>query len=299
MATPSSKNYNQIAETIPESKRGNVNMELWHPSPLFWIDMPNAKEQNIQLAKDVYAWREQDQKGIVRSNSERVDSWHSTIDMHKRPEFFKLKDFIQISIVKSIEKFFCNEIPFNIRIDSMWANINPKGGYNKSHTHPGAIFSGVYYIQSPDDCGEIILEDPLPQRAWCDMNTALKPDNNLLPDGKNYWDMIPKWTKTNVAFNPYPGRLLIFPSYYPHHVEPNKNENDRISVSFNAQFSYDKVRHAEMSPKWKTQGWKKVGSNTGFIEKKSNYKFKPGFKPKLISKQNQVKQPTIWKLPGT
>ena len=29
------------------------------------------------------------------------------------------------------------------------------------------------------------------------------------------------------------GDLLIFPSYLPHYVEPNKSDEDRIVISFN------------------------------------------------------------------
>jgi uncharacterized protein (TIGR02466 family) len=34
-------------------------------------------------------------------------------------------------------------------------------------------------------------------------------------------------------FNPLEGRMLIFPSYLAHQVEPNESDEDRISVSFN------------------------------------------------------------------
>ena len=37
----------------------------------------------------------------------------------------------------------------------MWANINRKGEGNAFHSHPGAFWSGVYYV---DDGG--IVADP-------------------------------------------------------------------------------------------------------------------------------------------
>ena len=43
----------------------------------------------------------------------------------------------------------------NIQIDSepvlgnMWANVNPTYSYNKTHTHPNSMWSGVYYIKVP------------------------------------------------------------------------------------------------------------------------------------------------------
>jgi uncharacterized protein (TIGR02466 family) len=42
----------------------------------------------------------------------------------------------------------------------MWANINPPGGYNRPHMHPNSLWSGVYYIKTPKNCGHLKLEDP-------------------------------------------------------------------------------------------------------------------------------------------
>ena len=39
-----------------------------------------------------------------------------------------------------------------------WININSKGGSNVPHTHPGAKYSGVFYIKVPQEMkGEIFF----------------------------------------------------------------------------------------------------------------------------------------------
>ena len=57
-----------------------------------------------------------------------------------------------------------------------WANVNPAGAFNRIHTHPGATWSGTYYVDTgePDDPETgtpIHFFDPCQGRA----NTFLPP----------------------------------------------------------------------------------------------------------------------------
>ena len=47
-----------------------------------------------------------------------------------------------------------------LELFNYWININGKGAYNVKHNHPQAHFSGVYYVQCPENSGEIIFENP-------------------------------------------------------------------------------------------------------------------------------------------
>ena len=38
----------------------------------------------------------------------------------------------------------------------MWLNINGYKDYNLPHNHPASVFSGVYYIKTPPNCGNIV-----------------------------------------------------------------------------------------------------------------------------------------------
>ena len=59
--------------------------ELHFPTPTYILDIKD-QSLNLQLEKDVINWMNQD-KGIVRTN---VNGWHSTTDMHEKPEFKRL-----------------------------------------------------------------------------------------------------------------------------------------------------------------------------------------------------------------
>jgi uncharacterized protein (TIGR02466 family) len=102
---------------------------------------------------------------------------------------------------------------------SAWANIAWRGDSNNSHTHPGATWSGVYYVdhgESTDDAEgtAIHLADP---------NTAR---TNVF---------FPELSCQNVLFRPQPGLMILFPSYVPHFVPPDRGDRPRISIAFNVR----------------------------------------------------------------
>ena len=104
-------------------------------------------------------------------------------------------------------------------LGNMWANINPSGGYNKPHVHPNALFSGVYYVKTPPNCGRLICQDPRPGIQTC------------MPTRKK--EKPPKYLWRDVHLQPQENRAIIFPAWLWHAVEPNESNDIRISVSFN------------------------------------------------------------------
>jgi uncharacterized protein (TIGR02466 family) len=106
---------------------------------------------------------------------------------------------------------------------NFWVNINQKNDYNAIHHHgpfSGNALSGVFYVKTPENCGNIRIYDP--RNVLTDA-----PDLKYYNFGNDY-----HW------FKPKPNLLLIFPSWLHHLVEPNLSEEDRISISFNIQIDY-------------------------------------------------------------
>ena len=106
------------------------------------------------------------------------------------------------------------------KIDNMWCNINEYKDYNISHIHPNFLFSGVYYLKTPKDCGNLVFEHP------CDY---LEYDWN-----KNFIQDYDTHNSAILKFLPKKNYLFLFPSWLKHYVKPNLNKKeDRISISFN------------------------------------------------------------------
>ena len=122
-----------------------MNRELYFATPIYVKDV-GSQEFNNKLEQNIINWSNQD-KGLTRTN---MNGWHSTDDMHTKPEYKELVDLLfqaQFHIYKDQN---LDSEPF---LGNMWANINPPGGYNRPHMHPNSLWSGVYYVKTPQNCG--------------------------------------------------------------------------------------------------------------------------------------------------
>lgn len=203
---------------------GDLQRELYFPTLIYFQDLPDSRELNQAIRPHIYALRSSDPEGIVRSNVKRMGAWHSGLDLHQREGLRSLTSAI-LAAVQKIYDDLGYDPAYEPVFDNMWANINPKYGYNRNHIHPHVLWSGVYYVQAPPDSGRIFFTDPRPQ--------ALVAPPRYAPDVKRKPEA---WSE--VYFEPIDGRLVLFPAWLTHEVEPNLSDKDgaagdRISISFN------------------------------------------------------------------
>ena len=181
----------------------------------FFPTLIYAKDVDLntdQLANDIVAWSKQD-KGIKKTN---VKGWHSETNMHEMPQFKSLVDELFKMQFEVFKEEWLDREP---RLGNMWANINPPGGYNRPHIHANSLFSGVYYIKAPANSGKLVCNDPRPG-----VQTVMPTRKKGQP---------PKHLWREVHLEPKVNRIIMFPSWLWHCVEPNESNDIRISVSFN------------------------------------------------------------------
>ena len=181
----------------------------------FFPTLIYAKDVDLntdQLANDIVAWSKQD-KGIKKTN---VNGWHSETNMHEMPQFKSLVDELFKMQFEIFKEEWLDREP---RLGNMWANINPPGGYNRPHIHANSLFSGVYYIKAPANSGKLVCNDPRPG-----VQTVMPTRKKGQP---------PKHLWREVHLEPKVNRIIMFPSWLWHCVEPNESNDIRISVSFN------------------------------------------------------------------
>ena len=188
-----------------------MHRDLLFPTPVYIADIKHPT-LNQELERDIVAWSKQD-KGMTRTN---VKGWHSTTNMHELPQFKKLVNMLYDCQKTVYEQEYYESEPF---LGNMWANINPPGGMNRAHQHPNSLWSGVYWIKTPKNCGQLKIDDP---RSVACMTRPRQKDTKK-PDRL--------WRETH--YEPVAGRCIMFPSWLMHCVDPNESNDIRISVSFN------------------------------------------------------------------
>ena len=185
--------------------------ELHFPTPIYIFDH-NDPSLNIQLEKDILNWMNHD-KGMSKTN---IKGWHSPTDMNRRPEYQRLVKGLFEAQFKIYEEEHLDSEPY---LGGMWANVNPPGGMNRAHMHPNSLWSGVYYVKAPKNCGYLKIDDP---RTTAAMSRPIMKDGNF-----------PSRLNRETHYEPKAGRLIMFPSWVTHCVDPNESDDLRISVSFN------------------------------------------------------------------
>ena len=67
-----------------------IQRKILFPTPVYFKELPNAKELNKYLLKHIKAWKKAEPKGESKTNS--GFGWHSPTDMNKRKEYKPLID---------------------------------------------------------------------------------------------------------------------------------------------------------------------------------------------------------------
>ena len=115
--------------------------EYHFPTQVYIKDIPNAVQLNQYLEPRIIQWSQQD-KGVSKTNA---GGWHSTTDMNRRREYDPLTKELFSMQEEVYQKQYLDLKPV---LGNMWANINYPGNFNRTHLHPNALFSGVYWIKA-------------------------------------------------------------------------------------------------------------------------------------------------------
>jgi len=137
----------------------------------------------------------------IELNSKEIKNLCNNITLHAN-EYFK-------NILKNKK---------NIFLDSLWVNVNNYKDFNMMHEHPFSKISGVFYVKTPKNCGNIVFISDSKILSY------LYPDS--MTEFNNY-------NASRFYLQSMENVLYLFPSWLNHYVEPNLSNKDRISISFN------------------------------------------------------------------
>lgn len=162
--------------------------------------------------------------GLMQTTNGREYSnrggWQSEF-VEDKPELAELVGCINDRL-DAIKYNFGFKDNYQLKVESMWININPPYSYNSNHLHPNSYLSGVYYVKVPKDSGNLVLRHPTHLHAFATDKDAIDSYNEFNSS---------KW-----YINSQENNLVIFPSWIEHEVTQNLSNEDRISIAFNSSF---------------------------------------------------------------
>jgi uncharacterized protein (TIGR02466 family) len=169
---------------------------------------------NQELKKYAFYLREKEE-GVIKSN---FLGWQSDILKTPNDQIGLLVDNI-LEKSKKLKDIVGFKKDSYLYLNHLWININCKSSFNRPHVHPNCVFSGVYYVDCLCNSGKIVFKHPsIAQQYFL--------DQNLISDYTEFnaasWSVLPET-----------GKLIIFPSWLEHYVEPNLENQERISIAFN------------------------------------------------------------------
>lgn len=184
-------------------------------TPIWFDDYLNFNEEKENILNAIFKYKEENPISKIHSN---INGYQSPKFIHTKEELAPLFNYICF-----LGEKICDELNienYDMFITSSWCNINDKKNcINIEHIHSDT-FSGVFYVKVPKNSGKL-----------CIKNTSINP--LWIINHQNLFSKKNQFTSDTVKIDPVEGRLLMWPSYIPHYVEPNDHDDERISISFN------------------------------------------------------------------
>ena len=159
------------------------------------------------------------QREDVGTTYTNVGGWHSSTLTGQIPELNSLFGEV-LRGLNELHDHVGFKKNLTQQIAHAWVNINKRGDYNKEHFHRGWCFSAVYYVEAPENCGNLVLRNPATNIVYHYDGSLFEAQTSL----------------TNELYvKPETGKLLIFPSFLSHLVEPSNSDQDRISIALDSK----------------------------------------------------------------
>ncbi|MBL6600086.1 MAG: 2OG-Fe(II) oxygenase family protein [Alphaproteobacteria bacterium] len=190
-------------------------------TPFFLFQLDDSERLNAAL-KALILDKERSNPGVRRSN---IGGWHSEDDLFSWNDraIDALRQAALGAVQAVVPLMIGGDCDFQVTLAG-WANVSRTGAYNKRHTHPGCQVSAVYYVEA----GSPPTEDAPESGTFEFIDPRPHAEMSALPG---------EAIGRPMTIQPLNGRMILFPSWLYHQVNPYLGEAERISISFNAHVS--------------------------------------------------------------
>ena len=140
-------------------------------------------------------------------------------DLLSEPELENLRKKIDEEVYNFAKSLQIDFSKHGLKRINSWGNLQKKGNYIKEHRHNNTQFSGVFYLQTPENSGEIIFTTR--NATW--INSYCEPSLTGYDDLNSF----------EKKFSPQQCGIFLFPAHLDHYVTRSHSEEERYSISFN------------------------------------------------------------------
>lgn len=208
-------------------------IRLWEEC-IFDLTLPEVDNDSIL---GFYEELESKEAGQKKSN---IGGWQREVTHGECPAYDHMLYLTEVAVTDIFQNVF--QVDVQIEVANSWLNSNILGESNAFHTHPGCLFSGVYYINASKDKenGSInfvnpnhhVIEDYIQNLPLRVPGLPTKEALNLYND---------KIFTSHQHAEPQVSHAYVFPPWLGHEVRKNPHAFNRLVVGINFK-AVDRVR---------------------------------------------------------
>lgn len=170
------------------------------------------------------------------------ETYQSEHDLQKNRIFQELKISIEDLLNTKIKpKLLYKPKLGKFKIKNMWFTIMEKNNSHHSHCHPKSTLSGVMYVKKKKN-NDGMLQILLPKHNLSNYKNInfniLTNIETILTDIRFGLEVNKNLDKKIFVFNPKENEIIIFNSYLYHWVERYNDTEDRISIAWDAIYTF-------------------------------------------------------------
>ena len=129
-------------------------------------------------------------------------------------------------IIKKVGEYTKNIIEIDSKITfyftNSWAMKHKKGDYAHAHAHSNSVISGVFYVEVPENSGDILFHKNSYNSSNAMLSSLALPYQRYNQYNSEEWSIK---TEDNL--------LVLFPSNLTHSVPVSLNKKNRYCIAFN------------------------------------------------------------------
>ncbi len=196
----------------------------WFPTLIYQSPLQGEASASVAgaLVADCRAVRDGDADGLLWCQTNYpagYTSYETLRHLHRTSSPFKgLERKIWRHVTRFARRLDMDLREAQLAMTDCWVNIMSRDAIHPGHVHPGAVFSGTFYVSTPPGCSAISFHDPRADLA------AGTPPKLLECRPEN---------KRTISYPAQAGTVILFESWLRHEVPANPTVEERISVSFN------------------------------------------------------------------